>query len=480
MKRATSRRERQSTFGEAALAGISLDRTEREPLHRQLASELKRLILAQTIAPGARLPSSRVYAEELGVSRATIVAAVDELIAEGYAEGRHGSGVFVAPDLPDHVLRAAAQAAPLAESVLPRPDEVRPFQPAAPELALFPHEIWAKLMLKTWRNPIRDLLSSPDPLGWAPLRLAIADHLRAFRGMRCAPEQVVITSGAGEALELLAQSILKRGDKVLIEEPGYVLIRKTFSELGLKTVSIPVDADGLDIAKGPRDARAAVVTPARHYPLGMTMPLARRLALLEWARLRKTWIIEDDYDSEYRYHGKPLPALMGVDEAGIVISLGSFSKTMLPGLRIGYLVVPHALINDISAVMRERGARVSLFLQPVLADFMRLGHYAIHIRRMRRLYTKRQLALREAIARHAGDVLATTPEPAGMHLICTLTNGMNDRDASRRAAKVGLLAPALSDYFAGQPFRQGLVLGYAGFDETVLDASIKKLAEALR
>jgi GntR family transcriptional regulator/MocR family aminotransferase len=480
MKRATSRRERQSTFGEAALAGISLDRTEREPLHRQLASELKRLILAQTIAPGARLPSSRVYAEELGVSRATIVAAVDELIAEGYAEGRHGSGVFVAPDLPDHVLRAAAQAAPLAESVLPRPDEVRPFQPAAPELALFPHEIWAKLMLKTWRNPIRDLLSSPDPLGWAPLRLAIADHLRAFRGMRCAPEQVVITSGAGEALELLAQSILKRGDKVLIEEPGYVLIRKTFSELGLKTVSIPVDADGLDIAKGPRDARAAVVTPARHYPLGMTMPLARRLALLEWARLRKTWIIEDDYDSEYRYHGKPLPALMGVDEAGIVISLGSFSKTMLPGLRIGYLVVPHALINDISAVMRERGARVSLFLQPVLADFMRLGHYAIHIRRMRRLYTKRQLALREAIARHAGDVLATTPEPAGMHLICTLTNGMNDRDASRRAAKVGLLAPALSDYFAGQPFRQGLVLGYAGFDETVIDASIKKLAEALR
>ena len=480
MKRATSRRERQSTFGEAALAGISLDRTEREPLHRQLASELKRLILAQTIAPGARLPSSRVYAEELGVSRATIVAAVDELIAEGYAEGRHGSGVFVAPDLPDHVLRAAAQAAPLAESVLPRPDEVRPFQPAAPELALFPHEIWAKLMLKTWRNPIRDLLSSPDPLGWAPLRLAIADHLRAFRGMRCAPEQVVITSGAGEALELLAQSILKRGDKVLIEEPGYVLIRKTFSELGLKTVSIPVDADGLDIAKGPRDARAAVVTPARHYPLGMTMPLARRLALLEWARLRKTWIIEDDYDSEYRYHGKPLPALMGVDEAGIVISLGSFSKTMLPGLRIGYLVVPHALINDISAVMRERGARVSLFLQPVLADFMRLGHYAIHIRRMRRLYTKRQLALREAIARHAGDVLATTPEPAGMHLICTLTNGMNDRDASRRAAKVGLLAPALSDYFAGEPFRQGLVLGYAGFDETVIDASIKKLAEALR
>jgi GntR family transcriptional regulator / MocR family aminotransferase len=480
MKRATSRRERQSTFGEAALAGISLDRADREPLHRQLAGELKRLILAQTIAPGARLPSSRIYAEELGVSRATVVAAIDELIAEGYAEGRHGSGVFVAPDLPDHVLRAAEQAAPLAESVLPRPDEVRPFQPAAPELALFPHEIWAKLMLKTWRNPIRELLSSPDPLGWAPLRLAIADHLRAFRGMRCAPEQVVITSGAGEALELLAQSILRRGDKVIIEEPGYVLIRKTFSELGLKTVPIEVDGDGLDITKGPKDARAAVVTPARHYPLGMTMPLARRLALLEWARLRRTWIIEDDYDSEYRYHGKPLPALMGVDEAGVVISLGSFSKTMLPGLRIGYLVVPHSLINDISAVMRERGARVSLFLQPVLADFMRLGHYAIHIRRMRRLYTKRQLALREAIARHAAGVLATTPEPAGMHLICTLINGMNDREASKRAAKAGLLAPALSDYYAGEPFRQGLVLGYAGFDETVIDTSIKKLANALR
>ncbi len=480
MKRATSRRERQSTFGEAALAGISLDRADREPLHRQLASELKRLILAQAIAPGARLPSSRVYAEELGVSRATIVAAVDELIAEGYAEGRHGSGVFVAPDLPDHVLSAATQTVPFAESVLPRPDEVRPFQPAAPELALFPHEIWAKLMLKTWRNPVRELLSSPDPLGWAPLRLAIADHLRAFRGMRCAPEQVVITSGAGEALELLAQSILKRGDKVMIEEPGYVLIRKTFSELGIRTLSIPVDEDGLDIARGARDARAAVVTPARHYPLGMTMPLARRLSLLEWARLRRTWIIEDDYDSEYRYHGKPLPALMGMDESGVVISLGSFSKTMLPGLRIGYLVVPHGLIGEISTVMRERGARVSLFLQPVLADFMRLGHYAIHIRRMRRLYTKRQAALRDAIARHARTILSTQAEPAGMHLICTLANGMNDRDASKRAAKAGLLAPALSDYFAGEPFRQGLVLGYAGFDETVIDASIRKLAEALR
>ncbi|QIG50044.1 PLP-dependent aminotransferase family protein [Nordella sp. HKS 07] len=480
MKRATSRRERQTTFGEAALASISLDRADREPLHRQLAAELKRLILAQTIAPGARLPSSRIYAEELGVSRATVVAAIDELVAEGYAEGRHGSGVFVAPDLPDHVLRAAQQLAPVRETALPRPDDVRPFQPAAPELALFPHEIWAKLMLKTWRNPIRELLASPDPLGWAPLRLAIADHLRAFRGMRCAPEQVVITSGAGEALELLGQSILARGDKIIIEEPGYVLIRRTFTELGFRTAPIPVDADGLDIARGPKDARAAVVTPARHYPLGMTMPLSRRLALLDWARQHKTWIIEDDYDSEYRYHGKPLPALMGVDDSGVVISLGSFSKTMLPGLRIGYLVVPPTLINDMSAVMRERGARVSLFLQPVLADFMRLGHYAIHIRRMRRLYTKRQTALREAVQRYAQGVLATTPEPAGMHLICTLENGMDDREASRRAAAVGLLAPALSDYFAGKPFRHGLVLGYAGFDEAVIDASIRKLADALR
>ena len=480
MKRATSPREGQSTFAEASLASISLDRADREPLHRQLALELKRLILSQAIAPGARLPSSRLYAEELGVSRATVVAAVDELVAEGYAEGRHGSGVFVAPDLPDHVLRAAENAAPLTHTALPRPDEVRPFQPAAPELALFPHEIWAKLMLKTWRNPIRELLASPDPLGWAPLRLAIADHLRAFRGMRCAPEQVVITSGAGEGLELLAQSIFKRGDKVVIEEPGYVLIRRIFSELGLKTIPIPIDDDGLDIARAPKDARAALVTPARHYPLGMTMPLARRLELLDWARSHRSWIIEDDYDSEYRYHGKPLPALMGVDDANVVISLGSFSKTMLPGLRIGYLVVPHDLLRHLSGVLRERGARASLFLQPVLADFMRQGHYAVHIRRMRRLYTRRQLALREAIARHAGDVLTTAPEPAGMHLICTLRSGMNDREASKRAADIGLLAPALSDYFAGRPFRQGLVLGYAGFDEAVIDNSIRKLAQALR
>ena len=475
----TSRKTGQSTLADAALAGLSVDRADREPMHRQLAGALKRLILAQTLASGSRLPASRSFAEELGVSRATVVAAIEELIAEGYAEGRHGSGVYVVPDLPDHVLQAGPPDRRRPKAALAGPDDVRPFRPAAPELALFPHEIWARIMLRLWRAPAPELLANPDPLGFAPLRQAIAEHLGAFRGLDCAPEQVIVTSGAAEAAELLSQSVLKRGDRVLIEEPGYPLMRKVLFDIGLELDPVPVDGEGFDITRAQKDAKAVLVTPARHYPLGATMPLARRLALLDWARGAKAIIIEDDYDSEYRYHGKPLPALMGVDEAGVTIYLGSFSKTMLPGLRLAFLVVPEALLPAVATAMRERGPRVSLMMQPVLAEFMRQGHYATHIRRMRRLYARRQKALIAAIEKYGKGVLSAVPEPAGMHVIATLENGMDDREASHRAAMAKISAPAVSDYFLGKPTRSGLVLGYAGFDEAVIAAGVQSLVAAL-
>jgi GntR family transcriptional regulator/MocR family aminotransferase len=409
-----------------------------------------------------------------------VVAAVDELIAEGYAEGRHGSGVFVASDLPDHVLRAAEQAAPPPDNVLPRPDEVRPFQPAAPELALFPHEIWAKLMLKTWRNPIRELLASPDPLGWAPLRLAIADHLRAFRGMRCAPEQVVITSGAGEALELLVQSILKRGDKVLIEEPGYVLIRRTFSELGLKTVAIPVDEGGLDIGKGTKDARAAVVTPARHYPLGMTMPLSRRLALLDWARSHKSWIIEDDYDSEFRYDGHPIASLQGLDATRRVIYAGTFSKALLPGFRVGYLIVPDDLVAAFRAVRPIIDRFPAPLHQLVVADFLNEGYFPAHLRRLRESHRAARDNLAFLLkARLSDHLIAPVPEQ-GIHFTVSSTGTWrDDRALAEAALKGGVVVIPVSPMHISASPEPRLLLGFSGLTADEAEVAVARLGRVL-
>lgn len=468
---------------DAALAALTLARGDGTPLHVQLATELKRLILQRVLPPGSRLPASRGLAEELGVSRITVVKAVSELIAEGYAEGRRGSGVYVAADLPEHSLQAAvppAAPAPRFHVFSALSPLLSPLRPAAPEVRLFPHETWARLMLRTWRKPDPHLLGSADPLGWLPLRQAIAEHLALFRGMRAGAHQVIVTSGANEAVEVIARSLLKEGDRILVEEPGYPSLWRTLGELALEIVRVPIDGDGFDIARAGGKARAAAVTPSRHYPTGATMPLARRLQLIEWAIAEDAWIIEDDYDSEYRYRGRPLPALASLDERGRVLYVGSFSKTMLPGLRLGFLVVPAALADRFAATIAARTPRAALMMQPVLARFIAEGHLGAHIRRMRRLYAKRQAALIAALARHGRGILSAEPEPAGMHLVCTLTNGMEDREAEARARAAGLSAPALSAYFAGPPTREGLLLGYAGFDEETIDDAIARLARCLR
>jgi GntR family transcriptional regulator/MocR family aminotransferase len=474
-------RESDKSTSDAALAALTLARDDPQPLRIQLVNELKRLILQRILLPGAKLPASRPLAEELGVSRVTVVQAMDELIAEGYADGRRGSGVYVAPDLPDHTLKmpgvVAHHSPPLLSSLSLLSS---PLRPGAPEVRLFPHETWARLMLRAWRVPAEGLLAAPDPAGWPPLRRALAAHLALFRGMALDPAQVIVTSGANEAVEIIAHTLLARGDGVLIEDPGYPSMWRTFGELGLRTHHVRVDEDGFNIAKPAGGARAALVTPSRHYPTGVTMPLARRLALIDWASHTDGWIIEDDYDSEYRYRGRPLPALTSLDESGRVIYLGSFSKTMLPGLRLGFLVVPRALVERFARTIAERGARASLMMQPVLQRFIAEGHYATHIRRMRRLYGRRQAALLAAIARHASGILEAAPEPAGMHLVSRLMNGIDDREAEARAAQAGIIASALSRYFAGEPARQGLLLGYAGFDEETIADAVARLAQALK
>jgi GntR family transcriptional regulator/MocR family aminotransferase len=468
--------------GDAAIAAVALDPAAETPLHVQLAGQLRQLILARRLPAGARLPSSRQFAQELNVSRSTVVTALDQLASEGYCEGRHGSGVYVTADLPEHALEiAAAPAASRGEGVAAHPKPVRPFQVAAPDLSLFPHEDWARLAWKIWRSPDPDLLATADPMGWLPLRRAIADHLAAARGLACHAGQILVTSGIGEAVAIMAQALFRRGDRIWVEDPGFPLLLRALSLAGLRVSPVAVDANGLMLERMRGKASAVAVTPSRHYPLGMTMPVQRRLELIAWAEKTGGWIVEDDYDSEFRYRGRPLPALMSLDPNGRTLYLGSFSKVISPAMRLSFLVVPDRLAQRFSATIAQLGAKASLMPQPVLAEFMASGQFGSHIRRMRRVYAKRQAALIDAARHNLAGIADIEPQASGMHVIARLTvPHMTDAEASRRAEAAGLVAPALSSYAMHARRERGLVLGYAAFSEQEIDRAVVTLASALR
>ena len=476
-----------STF-DAALLSLSLDRALGEPLHGQLAGQLRTLILERRISAGERLPSSRLLASELSVSRVTVTTAIDQLISEGYAEGRHGSGVYVATDLPDYTLPLdQKQRSRLSDAPLPVPQPSKPFETAAPDLEHFPHREWARLLDQCWRTPAPPLLAKADPFGWGPLREAIASHLSDWRGVTCSPAQIVITSGLVEAIDLVSKAVLAPGDTVLVEEPGHHILRRALQLNALNCEASLVDDYGLDIrshARRVRGARAVVVTPSRQFPLGMTLPLARRLELLEWAKHSNGFVIEDDFDSEIRYEGQPLPALMSLDDQDSVIYVGSFSKVMLPMLRLGFIVLPMRLVKGAMSVMAETGPRASLLAQPALARFMASGGFATHLRRMRRLYARRQRALVSSLQESLGDLLVVEPASGGMHLVADLTPALRKRasdvDLSERARTAGVAIQALSSYYASKPMRQGLVLGYAAYEETAIEEGVGRLAKVIK
>lgn len=460
----------------AALLAISLDRAAPQPLHLQLTEALRRLILSGHAPPGARLPASRQLAQDLSVSRQTTLTALDQLVAEGYLETRQGAGCFVARDLP-HLSPPEPHTTPPPE----RPTAYRPFHPGIPDMTLLPHATWARHLDRAWRRPHPDLLAMPNPLGWPALRAAIAAHLRAWRGIDCEAGQVVITSGATETFELLARCLMRAGDRVLVEQPGFAPMRSALSRAGLSLASMQIDEGGAVLPKD-AETRAAIVTPSRHYPLGMTMPLPRRLAFLDWAARTGAWIIEDDYDSEFRYTGTPLPALMSLG-AGQTIYVGSFSKLISPALRLAYLVLPPPLVDPIREGLSKTGPRASLVPQPALAAFMESGAFATHLRRMRRVYASRQSTLRAALNSHLPNHMATTPDPTGMHLVCrpgpALAN-LPDTEIAGRAARAGLSVRALSAYWPDGDGPQGLVLGYAGFSPEQLERAVQRLAHVLQ
>lgn len=463
---------------------IGIDRHDREPLQSQIARQIRALVLDGRLKPQAKLPSTRALAEELDVARATIVEAYEQLLGEGYLETRSGSGTRVAAELPEALLTSAPARQPAAQAThrAVKRQPARPFRSGLVDWENFPHDDWGRLLGRFWRNPPVTLLEHNDPFGWMALRQAIARHLFEWRGISCSAEQVIVTAGGLDAFDLIGRAVLAEGDEVWIEEPGYPTARRVFSLGGVSVVPVPVDGEGLVVMRGREkagNARAAFVTPARQYPMGVTMPLARRLELLDWAAEADAIVIEDDYDSEYRYVGRPLPALMSLDKRARVIYSGSFSKVFSPIIRLGYIVVPRALLERFREERLSHGAPPSLMAQPALAEFMTSGEFAIHIRRMRRIYATRREVLIASLEPGDGRLYQIDASPAGLMLLLHLPQGVSDEAIVARLAGVGIEAQSLSSHFAGRKRAQGLLLSFAGFTEDELKKAAARLIEAM-
>lgn len=468
------------------MLALSVDRAAPVALHAQLAAQLRAFVLSGRIMPGARLPSTRALAADLGIARATAVLAVEQLVAEGYAEGRRGAGLFVSPRLPEAALGLDAPDPPMPPRPSPPPPAWRPFAVGALDPGLFPHELWARLLQRGWRAHGAELLRRPDPFGWRPLRSAIARHLGEWRGIACDPDQIAITAGIADATALVAACGFPRGARVVVEDPGYPAIAAELLRCGLRPVPLRVGAGGLDPARiqahaMARTARGVFVAPARQHPLGGAMPVDRRLALLDWARRTGGLVVEDEFDGEYRYAGAPLPALTSLDRDGRVIHVGSFSKVLSGSLRLGYAVLPAALLGAAHAHLRARPPAASVVAQPALAAFVASGDFAAHVRRTRRIYARRLDALLRAGARWAG-LLDIEPTDCGLHVVMRFGPRMppqvDDRRIAAAALAAGVVVAPLSASYARAPRRQGLLLGFAGFPEDVLAAAMDRLGDA--
>ncbi|BCL84021.1 transcriptional regulator [Ktedonobacteria bacterium brp13] len=480
---------------------LQLDHKGVAPLYLQLYHALRDTILAGQLGAGTQLPPTRVLATELAVSRTTVVTAFDQLLAEGYLETRVGSGTFVASTLPEDLLHVQIPQSPVQYNerhphlsqasqrmvhspLVPRRkgSSAKAFQPGLPALDEFPFAIWSRLAARYYQHPPFELLAYGDPAGYWPLRVAIAQYLMMSRAVHCKPEQVLIVSGAQQAIDITVRTLLEEGDVVWLEDPGYPRARGALLGAGASVVPVPVDQEGLNVEAGKHlreHARMAYVTPSHQYPLGIVMSVARRLELLDWAQRVGAWILEDDYDSEFRYRGRPLASLQGLDTHGQVIYMGTFSKVLFPSLRLSYLVLPPALIEPFITTRALAGRHSPTLEQAIVADFIVEGHFNRHIRRMRALYAQRQQLLVQAIQQELHDIIELEEHEAGMHLVGWLPPGIDDCLVSQLAAEQGLDVHALSSC-SEQPLRRpGLLLGYAGTNEHEIRAGVKQLAKVL-
>lgn len=468
------------------------------PAYRWLYTSLRAEILEGRLRPGARFPASRDLARQYRLSRGTIINALDQLRSEGYLEGLVGSGTYVSKILPDALLQVAPgpRPKPPKQGVRQRrisgygsrvklfPNfEIRPsraFRPNMPALDLFPATLWAQVAARRLRRLSTQLLLGCDPLGYWPLRQAVADYLSASRGVRCVPAQVAIVSGVQEALDLAVRLFLNPGDRVCMENPGYPGAAISFEAMAAKVSAGRLDEEGMKLQEASlRGARLVYVTPGHQFPLGITMSLARRLQLLEWARKSGALIFEDDYDSEYRYSGRPIPALQGLDRNELVLFAGSFNKVLFPSLRLGYLVIPPDLVSYFAAAKSVTSRHAPLLEQAVLCDFITDGHFGRHLRRMREVYAERLSVLLESGRQRLAGLLQISSIEAGLQTVGWLCGGIDAESAAKAAAARDVEVTPLSRYSRGSATQEGLQLGFAAVDKREIQRGVRDLAIAL-
>jgi GntR family transcriptional regulator/MocR family aminotransferase len=472
-----------------------LDRTAAEPVYRQVLGLMQQAILTGQLLPGAKLPSSRTLATDLGIARNTVLHVYDQLTAEGYVISTTGSGTYVADTRPDSaavnarrvpppssgpvgVVSGAAAAQPgapargglsmrgarLISKAGVSAKQWGAFMPGVPDVAEFPARTWSRLQAKLWKEANPDLLTYAPGGGYRPLRRALSDYLRVARSVKCTPDQIIITTGIHQSIDLAVRLLTDVGDRAWVEEPCYWGARSVLQSSGLTLMPVPVDEEGLN----PRESdlqtppRIALVTPSHQYPLGMVMSLARRRTLLEYARQHGVWIIEDDYDSEFRYGSRPLASLQGLDDAGQVIYVGSLGKMLFPGLRIGYMIAPEHLVDTFRTGVAELYREGQLMQQAVLTEFIMDGYLTSHVRRMRALYGERRQILIDAITARFGDALPVMGDEAGLHLVLGLPDHADDREVTAASYDAGVIVRPLASYYNSEtPERRGLLLGYA-------------------
>ena len=450
-----------------------LSQQHKLPLHRQLYEALRRAILDGKLAAGERVPSSRELTQDLGLSRNTVVAALNQLSVEGYLVSRTGSGTFVNESVPKPATRHHAaqekqgavlsrRGQQLSSTFCATQLEIQPFTPGIADFSAFPVALWQRLQNKHWRMTYPEMLDYSYSGGYAPLRRAVADYLRVFRSVPLEVDQVIITSGTQQSLELCAQLLADHSDTVWLEDPAYWGAVKAFMATGLQAHPIAVDEHGM--APGPKHEaappRLIYVTPSHQYPTGAVMSLARRHQLLALAQKHSAWILEDDYDSEFRFSGPPIASLAGLDTDGRVLYLGSFSKVLYPGLKLGYLVVPKGLVTPFKQAHYDLNRPGQMPLQAALAEFIEMGHFASALRRARQSYAERRRCLLEALHPCLGPHAQITGAEQGLHLCLRLPTELDDKALAHRLGALGLTVRALSAYCLQRTDARGLVIGY--------------------
>lgn len=482
--------------GWADLYAFRVDRKGDAPLFRQIYAQMRAAILSRALRAGAKLPSSRELALRLAVSRTAVVAAYEQLLAEGYVTGKTGAGTYIAADLPEPFVgtrpkqrrrttpagrTAASPARPVRETLdVTFHSEPRPFNLGRTLLDARTVELWRKLTARSLRTFGAEHLGYGDPRGTAALRGHICDYLRAARAVRCDPEQIVITAGTQHAIDIVIRTLADPDSEAWVEDPGYPLTRLALMAAGVTVHAVPVDEKGIDVETGKRlapRARAVFVTPSHQFPTGVQLAMPRRLELLAWAREAGAWIVEDDYASEFRYGGRPLASLQGLDDGERVIYIGTLNKALFPGLRLGYAVLPPALLRPFVTARYLMDRQPSTLCQAVVTDFMAEGHFAAHIRRMRAAYQDQRDTLVAALQRRLGDHLSVDPPDQGMHLVAYLRRGLSDVAIENAARDHGVIVRAMSRMYVAAPAQSALMFGFSGYPRQTIGPAVARLTK---